>query len=182
MFQYHIIVTGSRPTKTGNRFDPMPQQNIDFINEVLGRLDAKSYVALYHGAAAGVDTVVDDYAFRNGIRVKQFPAYWFDPTKADNVDRRAGLFRNEQMVRAAVNDATVYDRESKTRSLKPETFIFQLAFYNTNTLADSNGTNHCYEFAGKFDVIQRHAYQMPVLRTVQPTAESPTVKEQVHPF
>lgn len=167
--KYHVIVTGSRPTKKGNHFEAMPEENIKFIESVLKKLDVNSYVALYHGMAKGVDTVVDDYAFRNNIRVRQFPAYWFDPTKERNYDPRAGYFRNEHMVRAA-KDA-VYNKQDEQALL--------LAFHNTPTIQESRGTNHCFEFAKKTG-LQTYAYQLPVLKTV--TANEQLTPGEAAPF
>lgn len=166
--KYHVVVTGSRPEKKGRTFEPMPEANIQFIESILKKLDAGSYAALYHGMAKGVDTVVDDYAFRNNIRVRQFPAYWFDPTKEGNVDKRAGLFRNEQMIRAALD--AVHN--------KPDEAVVVLGFYNTPNLTDSTGTAHCITFAQKkLPATSIHTYQMPVLKGV--TAVTP---QDANPF
>lgn len=161
---YHVIVTGSRPAKDSQgHYVAMPEENINFIKDVLNKLDKRSYAALYHGAAAGVDTVVDDYAFNNGIRVKQFPAYWYDPLKK-GVDKRAGLFRNEKMVLAAKDAA--HNKNSE--------HVIALAFYSTPTLEQSRGTNHCFEFAKK-QGFACYAYQLPILSV------TPTPLDQ-HPF
>lgn len=167
--KYHVVVTGSRPAKKGgsNHFEPMPEENIKFIEETLKRLDSGSYAALYHGMAKGVDTVVDDYAFRNNIRVRQFPAYWFDPTKDRNYDPRAGYFRNEHMVRAA-KDA-VYNKENEQ--------VIVLAFYNTPKIEDSLGTNHCRTYAQKAG-LSTYSYQLPVLINTSRTETT----ENTHPF
>lgn len=169
--KYHVVVTGSRPDKRGasNHFEPMPEENIEFITSVLKRLDTGSYAALYHGMAKGVDTVVDDYAFRNNIRVRQFPAYWFDPTKERNYDKRAGLFRNEAMVRAA-KDA-VFN--------KPDETVVVLAFYNTPTIEESRGTNHCFTYAQKAG-LNVQSFQLPVLKG-QPVTPNLTPSD-THPF
>lgn len=167
---YHVIVTGSRPVKVGNKFQPMPEDNIRFIRDTLSRLDSTQYAALYHGMAAGVDTVVDDYAFNNRIRVRQFPAYWFDPTKEGNVDKRAGLFRNEAMIRAAV-DAT-YNH--------PSDVVILLAFHNTKELKDSRGTAHAVTYANKKGLDVR-TFALPVLKDLTPNATQ-TTQEQIHPF
>lgn len=161
---YHVIVTGSRPEKIGNsnRFQPMPEVNVEFIERTLAKLASSQYVALYHGMAAGVDKVVDDYAHTNGIHVRQFPAYWFDPTKPDNVDKRAGLFRNEAMVRQALTNV-----HGKTNE-----HVVLLAFYNTPTLAESTGTAHCHDFAlaqnkkpkNADKQISVQSFQLPILK------------------
>lgn len=169
--KYHVIVAGSRPLKVRNKFQPMPEENINFITEVLKRLESSAYAGIYHGTARGVDTVADDYAFRNHIRVHQFPAYWFDPTKEGNVDKRAGLFRNEQMIRAALDNA--YGKEDET--------VVWLGFYNTPTLADSTGTAHCHDYAKKKG-ISTHAYQLPVLKSMQTQDFVNTTTQAVHPF
>lgn len=171
--KFHVIVTGSRPTKNGNKFEAMPEENIKFINATLSRLQTGNYAGLYHGMAKGVDTVVNDYAHNNHIRVHQFPAYWFDPTKEGNVDKRAGLFRNEQMVRAALDNA--YNKTDEQ--------VLLLAFYNTPNLSDSTGTAHCHDYAAKKG-IQTHSYQLPVLKSTPTpvTVQTQTVQEQINPF
>lgn len=153
MTLYHVVVTGSRPEKgSDNKFKPMPKENVEFIRNFLDKIPAEGYAALYHGMAQGVDSVVDDYAFEKHIRVRQFPAYWFDPTKPNNSNKGAGLFRNEAMVRAA-KDA-VYNR--------PDHAVVLLAFYNTPALADSRGTHHCFSYAQQHGLTVR-SFQLPVL-------------------
>ena len=169
--KFHVIVAGSRPVKVGNKFQPMPEENINFITEILKRLETSAYAGIYHGMAKGVDTVADDYAYRNHIRVHQFPAYWFDPTKEGNVDKRAGLFRNEQMIRAALDNA--YGKEDEQ--------VVWLGFYNTPNLTDSTGTAHCHDYAKKKG-ISVHAYQLPVLKSTQTQAPVNTTTQAVHPF
>jgi hypothetical protein len=155
--RYHVIVTGSRPEKVGNKFVAMPEVNVEFIERTLARVAAKDFVALYHGAAAGVDTVVDEYAFTNGIHVKQFPAYWFDPANASQgekyINKGAGLFRNEAMIRQAITNA--HDKADEQ--------VVLLAFYNTPTIEESRGTNHAFSYAVKKG-LNAQQFQLPVLK------------------
>lgn len=170
--RYHVVVTGSRPEKgSDNKYLPLPKENREFIEKTLALLPAKDYVALYHGAAAGVDQVADDYAFENGIRVKQFPAYWFNPTKPNNVDKGAGLFRNERMLRTA-KDA-VYGKDPNTE------MVILLAFHS-KPLAESKGTNHCVTTAEKIGLTVR-TYELPVQASTPNTTASAETSNAV-PF
>lgn len=157
--RYHVVVTGSRPEKgADNKFLPMPKENVEFIHKVLDALPKDGYVALYHGMANGVDAVVDDYAFTKGIRVRQYPAYWFNPSKPNNFDKAAGFFRNDRMIRDAKQNVWQKDDEQ----------VVVLGFHN-KPLADSKGTAHAVETAKKIGLTVR-TYALPV----QVTTESPT--------
>lgn len=170
---YHVIVTGSRPEKgSDGKFLPVPEANAMFITEVLSKVNPKD-MTLYHGAAAGVDTVADDFAFSNGVRVKQFPAYWWNPRivkEKPHIDKGAGFFRNETMVREAISNAHNKDDHA----------VVLLAFHNTEDIADSHGTNQCYEFAKGKGVTVR-SYKLPVLKGTTPTTTAPTRSDAV-PF
>lgn len=150
--RYHVVVTGSRPEKdpTTKKFLPMPEENVAFIRKVLDALPAGDYVALYHGMANGVDAVADQYAFDNRIRVRQYPAYWFNPSKPDNFDKAAGFFRNDRMIRDAKQN--VWQKEDET--------VVVLGFHN-KPLAESRGTAHAVETANKLGLTTR-TYALPV--------------------
>ena len=58
------------------------------------------------GDARGADTQGAEWAFRNGIAVKHFPADW------DRLGNRAGFIRNEQMAQYADYLVAFWDGES----------------------------------------------------------------------
>lgn len=159
--KHHVVVVGSRLSKgSDNKFLPMPVENVNFIDSVLAKVAPEDYAYLYHGMAAGVDTVVDTYAHTNAIWVKQFPAYWFDPTKDGNINKAAGLFRNEAMIRNAVD--SVHNKEDE--------FITVLAFYDTETATEDRGVNHLTEYATKRGLTVR-SFQLPVKANTAPTTQ-----------
>lgn len=167
--KFHLVVTGSRPEKgPDGKFLPMPQENVAFINKVLAAVKPEDVVAIYHGMANGVDAVADQYAFDNRIRVRQYPAYWFNPSKPDNMDKAAGFFRNERMVRDAKQN--VYN--------KPEEQVVVLGFHN-QPLADSKGTAHCVGVAEKIGVTFR-TFPLPV--QLAQAAEATTAGTTTDPF
>ena len=59
------------------------------------------------GEARGVDTVGKDYAFRNLISVKSFPANW------EKYGKSAGYRRNEEMAKYASHLILIWDGKSK---------------------------------------------------------------------
>lgn len=159
--RYHIVVTGSRPEKgPDGKFLPMPQENVNFIHKVLSAVKPEDYVAIYHGMANGVDAVADQFAFDNNIRVRQYPAYWFNPSKPNNFDKAAGFFRNDRMVRDAKQN--VYQKDDEQ--------VVVLGFHN-KPLADSKGTAHCVETATKIGLTVR-TFALPV-QTNAPATTAP---------
>lgn len=160
--RYHVVVAGSRPEKDGKKFLPLPTENIEFITKTLNLLPADSYVALYHGASGnGVDALVDEYARERKIKVHQYPAYWFNPSKPDNFDKAAGFFRIERMVRDAKQN--VWE--------KPEESVVVLAFHN-KPLAESAMTNHVVDVAKKIGLTYR-TYELPVQTSTTATTAPP---------
>lgn len=159
--RYHVVVTGSRPEKgSDKKFLPMPNENVEFIQRVLKALPAEDYVALYHGMANGVDAVADQYAFDNHIKVRQYPAYWFNPAKPDNFDKGAGFFRNDRMIRDAKQNVWQ----------KPDEAVVVLGFHN-KPLDLSRGTKHAVETAQKLGLTVR-TYALPVQISDEATANA----------
>lgn len=164
MTKYHVVVSGSRPEKDSqNKYLPMPKENVEFIKNTLALLPADDYAFIYHGAAVGVDSVADDYAFENGIRLRQYPAYWFDPSKPNNVDKGAGFFRNERMLRDA--KSAVWNKEDEV--------VVLLAFHS-KPLVDSRGTNHTVEMAKKIGGITVRTYELPIQANVEVKDAAPS--------
>lgn len=54
--------------------------------------DRRHITLLIEGGAAGADKIAREWAVKNGIEVKTFPANW------DALGRRAGPVRNQQMI------------------------------------------------------------------------------------
>lgn len=162
--KYHVVVTGSRPdshlVEGKKRFLPMPTENIDTIHQMLGRVQSSDYVRLYHGDAAGVDRVCEDWAFNSGVRPKSFPAYWAtDSGDPRSSDKAAGVKRNLAMLRAAKQAAYGKDDEA----------VVLLAFFNTPELSQSRGTSHCVDTAKRLG-IQVHEIALPVKKASVPDA------------
>jgi hypothetical protein len=171
--RYHLVVTGSRPEKgPDGKFLPMPEENVAFIKKVLSAVKPEEVVAIYHGMAAGVDAVADQFAYDNRIRVRQYPAYWRNMSKPNNFDSAAGFFRNERMVRDAKQNVWVPDGQTATEE------VVILGFHN-KPLADSKGTAHCVSLGEKLNVTTR-TFPLPV-QVAQP-AEATTGGTTSDPF
>ncbi len=72
------------------------------VNEALGIVHRKCKITeLIHGAARGADTLADEWAKENGIKVSAYPADWEKHKKA------AGPIRNQKMLDDAKPEAVV---------------------------------------------------------------------------
>lgn len=170
MTKFHVAVVAARPLKgADNKYLPIPTENVDFVNSVLSLVEPGNYLSLNHGATDNtIDEVVDDYAYRNNIRVKQFPAYWFNPTKPNNMDKAAGLFRNEQMVRSLSN--AIHNTEDQA---------IVLMFHTTENPFDDGALKALNDFiakrnaAGKYGNITVRTFRLPV--TTAPSVNTETV-------
>ena len=99
--------------------------NVDFLNAMLYRhLRMFEHAEIVSGLARGPDTMGLDYAKKNGIPYKEFPALWDDVEgKPDNEVRtnkagkkywvKAGYDRNEQMAEYANVLIAFWDKSSK---------------------------------------------------------------------
>lgn len=76
--------------------------NVARLNVILNRVHRERGVdVLIHGAAAGADSLADEWACRNGITVERYPANW----KLHG--RAAGPIRNQHMLKASKPDGGV---------------------------------------------------------------------------
>ena len=93
---------------TDNLFLPMrgyilcvagPRDWIDarFVRATLDMFykEHQNIVKVVHGGAKGVDTITNQWAHDNGIKVETFPANW------DEFGRAAGPMRNKEMAKVA---------------------------------------------------------------------------------
>lgn len=178
MTKLHVAVIGT-PAEKGadNKYLPIPQENAEFIASVLNKAHPETYGALYHGAASGIDALVDDWAFNNHVRTKQFPAYWFDPTAEKNVNKSAGLSRTEAMLRELQNNTTIYDKESKTTTAKPDVQGVVLIF-TSRPVDDVRTTKHAKEKCEKYG-LQYRVIELPVQATN--ASEAPNTSDAI-PF
>lgn len=167
MTKFHVAVIGARPVKgSDGKYLPTPKENVEFVKKVLSLVDDGNYASLAHGAAENtIDDVVDDYGYEHNIRTKQFPAYWFNPTRPNNVDKAAGLFRNEQMVRWLSN--AIYNTTDQA---------VLLLFHTTENPWDDGALKSISEFVtkrnenGKYGKVTIRTFQLPV--TVAPKVSS----------
>lgn len=168
MSKYHVAVVGSRPTKTGNRNDPFPRENAEFIHNVLSRVTPDDYASLSHGATNyGVDSVSEHFAMVNQIVQRQFRSYWFDPTKQGNVNKAAGIQSREAMIRDLSD--SIHNKEDHYGML--------LVFHTPEDPRSDEGLKALLDFCAKYHPkIQVRTFRLPV--TVNPKP-APTTNEVV---
>lgn len=157
MTHYHVAVAISRTAKEGNKYTEVPLENVEFIKSILRKVPGED-LTLYHTDNRW-DSVVEDLAYEYHTRSKQFPAYWFDPTKDQNRDKAAGYRAAEAMIRAA-KDAC-YN--------KPEDEPLLLIF----TTGTDDSTKHTQEYATKKG-LQIRVFELPVKTQIEtsPTANA----------
>ena len=163
---WHVAVVGPRPEKNAQgRYTAMPEANVEFINATLNRLKG-GYAELAHGATeAGTDKVVDDYAFENRVRVRQFPAYWFDPTKPNLRNNGAAFFRTEQMIRHLSD--VIYDKNAENHKRPGHDSVLVIFHYGEDPKA-SPETKHAIEFAQKKN-LRVQLFSLPVVSSSSDT-------------
>lgn len=165
----HIITTGSRPAKVDNRYTDFPTENANYIASVLDKgtlASPDTQFHIYHGAAAGVDTAVDDWAHAKlltgmDLRIHQFPAIWqvWDNDQRKFVTNRfAGPQRNHAMIESA--NSAAYNKDDHS--------VILLAFHSTPTLQESKGTNDAVEKAKRKNIPVR-VFPLPIQNAVPTT-------------
>ena len=168
----HVIVSGSRPPKVDGRYVAFPTANEEFIHSILdkGLMSTERNLHLYHGAAAGVDTAADNWFHSrlqvapldtNTLRLHQFPAIWNvwnNDTKKFETNRYAGPQRNHAMLEAA--SSATYN--------KPDHDVVLLAFYSTETLELSKGTQDAVNRAQRKNIPVK-VFQLPILNSTPAT-------------
>lgn len=157
---FHVAVAMHQPEKVGNRKVPFSQENLEFVAAVLNRVNSDDYAAIYHGATEyGVDSVAEYFAMQTGVKQKQFPAYWFDPTKEKNLNRAAGIASRESMIRA-ISDAT----HNKT-----DEYGMLLVFHTQEDPRSDQGLKALIDFCAKYHPkIQVRTFRLPVVTTPKP--------------
>lgn len=175
MTKFNIAVIGTPADKdSNNRYLPLPEANVEFVKATLAKVADNDYAVLMHGAEGAVDKVADDFAHEHHIRVKQFPAYWFDPTADSKVNKSAGLTRTEHMLRALKEASFSWDAEKKESVKRPDTEGVLLIFTTTGD-ADSNRiTKHAKDKAEKYGLIYR-VIEMPVKSAATVTTSSDSI-------
>lgn len=164
---YHVAVVGSRPEKAGNRNAPFPMENASFIQSVLMRVPSANYASISHAATDyGVDNAAESFAMETGVRQRQFPSYWFDPTKEKNLNKAAGIQSREAMIRA-ISDAT---------HNKEHNFGMLLVFHTQENPTEDQGLKTLLEFVTKYHPkIQVRTFRLPVTETVKPQSEQQVI-------
>jgi hypothetical protein len=128
---WHVVVIAERPAKVDNRYQAMPDANVQVVRNALASLPPTQYAGLYHqNNTFGVDLIAEEFARLSGIRQFQFPTYWQEwdfNARAFVTDKYAGAKSSRQMLRAA-KDA-VYDKNTPNNQ-KPDYGVILLAFGN----------------------------------------------------
>jgi hypothetical protein len=163
---FHVAVVASQPKKVNNRKVPFPTENSEFIKNVLSRVDKGNYGSLSHGATDyGVDAIAESFAQFHGIKQRQFPAYWFDPTKEKNLNKAAGIASREAMIRN-LSDLT-YNKEN--------TYGMLLVFHTQEDPRDDQGLKALLDFCAKYHPkIQVRTFQLPVVENPK-VEDAPTL-------
>jgi hypothetical protein len=173
---YHTIVIAPTTAKHNNKYVPLNVEQLLAIDSVLARANSLDYEALYTPMSNMAEKHVDDYAFENRIRIKQYPSYWFDPTKENNIAKDAGFRAVEHLM-----------RDAKQAAYNTEHIVVLLAFGDDT---DAH-VKHAVEFANKQNtkaqekgdnkvaLIRVNRYPWP--KSVVPTAQA-TVAENTIPF
>ncbi len=104
-----VIITGGRN-----------YNNPELVQRALRVIGATHVV---HGGCSGADSIADDWARRNNVKISLYPADW------DKNGRAAGPIRNHQMLKDNTDAACL------------------LAF------AGGNGTKHCVETAKSLRIL-----------------------------
>lgn len=154
MSKYHVAVVGSRPLKNGNRNAEFPSANAEFVNEVLQRVADADYASILHTATEyGVDAVAENYAQAHSLKQRQFPAYWFDPTKEKNLNKSAGIASREAMIRK-LKDLT-YN--------KSDVYAMLIVFHTQESPTEDEGLKALLEFVAKYHpYVQVRCFRLPV--------------------
>lgn len=95
--ELRIIIAGSRDF---NDYDKLEKIMNDFFSHFYKYNKNKQYscVKIISGTARGADTLGERYADEYGYEVVKFPADW------DNLGKKAGIVRNAEMAKYAVED------------------------------------------------------------------------------
>jgi hypothetical protein len=80
--------------------------NYNIINDIMNRIDWKPSLII-SGTAKGVDKLGEEYALKNNIPLKQYPADW------DKYGKSAGYKRNLLMAENADALVAIWDGKSK---------------------------------------------------------------------
>lgn len=117
-----VIIAGSREF---NDFELLEKECLNIFRELKaqGFNTKKENLEIISGTARGADRLGERFAKKYGLKLKYFPAKW------DELGKRAGYIRNEQMA--------LYAKEDKELGVL-------IAFWN-----GSKGTKHMIELAEK---------------------------------
>jgi predicted Rossmann fold nucleotide-binding protein DprA/Smf involved in DNA uptake len=89
------------------------------LRRVRSQFPGVEIVEIVSGGARGADWMAEDYARRNGIPVKVFPAEW------NRHGRKAGFLRNREIVAYADVVLAIWDGESKGTAMTRELALRQ---------------------------------------------------------
>lgn len=95
---FKVIIAGSRDF---NNYDLLVKK----CDKILSQIDNK--IEIVSGKASGADTLGENYAKDRGYPVEPFPADW------NNLGKKAGYIRNEEMAKYADALIAFWDGESK---------------------------------------------------------------------
>lgn len=120
-----VVVTGSRDWTDRVTLDTAMDKILLMVPDMV----------LLHGTAAGADTLAEEWAVRNGVRVERWPADW------KGHPRSGGIIRNYQML----NSGGVYlvagfvNKCARERCNRPDTHW-------------SHGSRHAVEYAQRVGI------------------------------
>lgn len=131
MKELRIIIAGSR---NFNDFTLL-EKSVEKIRQDIIAEKSKSIsrVCIVSGTARGADRLGELYAQKAGLHTYKFPADW------DNLGKRAGYVRNEEMAKFAIKDGN---------------YGILISFWD----GESKGTKHM------IDLAQKHGLEVHVIR------------------
>lgn len=167
MSKFNVAVAFSRPVKNGNRKEPFPQANADFVLETLQRVRYDDYGYIAHTATDyGVDAMAESFAQKASLKQRQYPAYWFDVTKENKRDKAAGIKAKEQMVRDLTD--SLYNKDDH--------YAMLLVFHTGEDPRSDEGLKSLLDFVAKYHpMIQVRTFRLPV--TSNPKVEEAPATE-----